>query len=165
MMDLLNTCQSRSFIMCTTQVIKIWLNSKAFYYTRLNTPFDKSYYSEFSWISCLSFFCSIIFSWLWKTNLRCASLISWKFCVQWTHTFFQTFWWIKAEILLLKVVLIIRHWPWVLCCFSFSGKKVWDEVAEHSKEFIQEYLEEFPNVCLDKTLTAELNIGVLKETP
>ena len=27
-----------------------------------------------------------------------------------------------------------------------AGKKVWDEVAEHSKEFIQEYLEEFPNV-------------------
>ncbi|XP_068673501.1 histone-lysine N-methyltransferase SETDB1-like isoform X1 [Montipora foliosa] len=26
-----------------------------------------------------------------------------------------------------------------------TGKKVWDEVAEHSKEFIQEYLEEFPN--------------------
>ena len=31
-------------------------------------------------------------------------------------------------------------------CLYFPGKKVWDEVAEHSKEFIQEYLEEFPNV-------------------
>ncbi|XP_073245234.1 histone-lysine N-methyltransferase SETDB1-like isoform X3 [Porites lutea] len=26
-----------------------------------------------------------------------------------------------------------------------TGKKAWDDVAEHSKEFIQEYLEEFPN--------------------
>ena len=30
----------------------------------------------------------------------------------------------------------------------FLGKKAWDDVAEHSKEFIQEYLEEFPNVSL-----------------
>lgn len=30
----------------------------------------------------------------------------------------------------------------------FTGTKAWDEVAEHSKEFIQEYLEEFPNVSL-----------------
>ena len=34
----------------------------------------------------------------------------------------------------------------IYCFFIFPGKKVWDEVAEHSKEFIQEYLEEFPNV-------------------
>lgn len=58
----------------------------------------------------------------------------------------------SSQTFFVKVVLIIivRHWTWVLCCFYFSGKKVWDEVAEHSKEFIQEYLEEFPNVCLDK---------------
>lgn len=30
----------------------------------------------------------------------------------------------------------------------FTGTKAWDEVAEHSREFIQEYLEEFPNVSL-----------------
>ena len=34
----------------------------------------------------------------------------------------------------------------VIFIFIMAGKKVWDEVAEHSKEFIQEYLEEFPNV-------------------
>ena len=33
-------------------------------------------------------------------------------------------------------------------CNIFLGKKAWDDVAEHSKGFIQEYLEEFPNVSL-----------------
>ena len=43
-------------------------------------------------------------------------------------------------------------WPFLILCpffkIYFTGTKAWDEVAEHSREFIQEYLEEFPNVSL-----------------
>ena len=47
-----------------------------------------------------------------------------------------------------EVVCYVAEHMLLFTCFSFAGKKVWDEVAEHSKEFIQEYLEEFPNVSL-----------------
>ena len=44
------------------------------------------------------------------------------------------------------MIKLTKEFLSVVCILIFAGKKVWDEVAEHSKEFIQEYLEEFPNV-------------------
>ena len=45
------------------------------------------------------------------------------------------------------VVIWVKENP--ICTLFFAlGKKVWDDVAEHSREFIQEYLEEFPAVSV-----------------
>lgn len=49
-------------------------------------------------------------------------------------------------------------------CLYFPGKKVWDEVAEHSKEFIQEYLEEFPNVSKLEKKHILISLPGLKST-
>ena len=71
------------------------------------------------------------------------------FISQWTHADIWTNCWVIYGRVLLTVW---KHWidwvqtVWLFLFFIMAGKKVWDEVAEHSKEFIQEYLEEFPNV-------------------
>ena len=71
------------------------------------------------------------------------------FISQWTHAYVWTNCWVIYGWVLLTVW---KHWidwvqtVWLFLFFIMAGKKVWDEVAEHSKEFIQEYLEEFPNV-------------------